>query len=265
MTGARVLLGVLVFTSSPILGQVPNDTCTGAIVISEGVPVIGSNVGATTGPDPVACNATNDVWYAIVLNCGTQYVASTCGAGTNFDTLLSVWNGAAGCGALTLVGCNDNNCPTPGPTFASRVTFTASAGGIYYVSVGGKLGGGGSFSLRVDLVPVMTLAFFYSGPGTIGYYVTGPPSGSFFTAVAMIPGAFPFGWFYGIDLPLADLVTEFNFGPPFVGSFSPCGLATMGPFGALPPGLTIYAVALGFSVGSTTPNFSSNPTVGTVP
>jgi len=246
------------------LGQQSNDLCANAIAIVEGTPVAGSTVGATTGPNPVACNATNDVWYSIALSCGAQYVASTCNLGTSFDTVLSVWNGTGGCAAPALVACNDNNCILAGQTNASRVTFTANAGGVYYVSVGGKLTTTGAFTLRVDLVPVMTLNFFHAGPGTVGYHVSGPPLGTYFTAVSLTPGAFPFGWFYGIDLPLADIVAEYNAGPPFVGVLSLCGQDTVGPFGGLPSGLTVYAVSLGFAVGSQLPNFASNPATFTV-
>ena len=252
----------LVAASAP--SQVANDGCGTAILIAEGVSVAGSNVGATTGPGPVACNGTNEVWYAIMLTCGAQYVASTCHAGTAFDTVLSVWNGAGGCAAPVLVACNDNNCGVAGQTFASRVTFTATAGGLYFVSVAGKLTTTGPFTLRVDLVPVMTLTFFDFGPGTLGYHVTGPPLGTYFTAATLSAGAFPFGWFYGIDLPLADIVSEYNAGPPFVGALSACGQTTVGPF-ALPSGLTVYAVALGFAAGAPFPGFASNPTTATVP
>jgi hypothetical protein len=245
--------------------QVPNDTCATAIAINQGVAVSGTNVGASTGPNPVACNATNDVWYSIVLPCGAQYLASTCNPGTGFDTTLSVWNGAGGCNALTLVGCNDNNCAVSGQTSASRVTFTGGAGGLYYVAVGGKGTTTGAFTLKVDLVTVMTLSFFDLGPGTLGYHVSGPALGTYFMAASLTAGAFPFGWFYGIDLPLADIVTEYNAGPPFVGSLSLCGQATFGPVGGLPPGLTVYAVALGFLAGSPMPNYASNPTMATVP
>jgi hypothetical protein len=264
MNRVVVFAAACLLALQPLRAQQPNDTCATAIMIAEGVPVPGSTVGATTGPNPVACNATNDVWYSVVLACGAQYVASTCNPGTSFDTVLSIWNGAGGCAAPVLVGCNDNNCATAGQTFASRVTFTASAGGLYYVSVGGKLTTTGPFTLRVDLVPVMTLSFFNSGSGTIGYHVGGPPLGTYFMAATLTAGSFPFGWFYGIDLPLADIVSLYNTGAPFVGSLSMCGQATVGPFFGLPTGLTVYGVALGFLPNAPFPSFASSPATFTV-
>ena len=126
----RLLIVLFALGCVDLPGQVTNDTCGGAINITEGIPVLGSNVGATVGPDPVACNAGSDVWYAVVLNCNTQYLASTCDAATTFDTVLSVWSAPSGCGGLALVGCNDNNCGSGGPVTASRVIFTATAGGL---------------------------------------------------------------------------------------------------------------------------------------
>jgi hypothetical protein len=260
-----LLWAACALAAGPLRAQGPADVCAGAIPIVEGIAVSGTTAGATSGPDPVACNATNDVWYSIVLACGAQYVATTCNAGTTFDTVVSVWNGTGGCAGLALVACNDNNCAVAGQAFASRVTFTANAGGLYYVSVGGKGTTTGPFTLRVDLVPVMTLAFFDLGPGTLGYHVTGPPLGTYFTAVSLTAGAFPFGWFYGIDLPLSDIVALYNAGPPFVGLLSVCGQATVGPFGGLPSGLTAYAVALGFAAGAPLPGYASNPATATVP
>lgn len=260
------ILAAAAVASAVLFAQAPNDGCALAILISEGVAVSGSNAGATTGPDPVACGATNDVWYRIAVNCAGQYIASTCGTNTAIDTVLSVWNGTGGCGALTLVGCNDNNCPQPGPSSASRVTFTAIAGGVYYVSVGGKPNAAlGAFSLRVDLVVLANLAFFSTGPGTLGYHVTGPPLGGYFVAITFNAGAFPFGWFYGVDIPLSDILAEYGAGPPFIGGFTACGLGTTGPYFGLPPGLTVYAVALGFAPGATSPGFISNPATASVP
>ena len=266
MSGRLSLIVVAALVLAATLGaQVANDACANATPIAEGVLVNGSNVGASSGPDPVACSAGNDVWYALNASCNAQYIAATCAAGTSFDTVLSVWSGSSGCGALTLVACNDNNCAIPGLAQASRVTFTATAGALYYVSVGGKLGATGTFALQVAFNPVMTLAFFNLGPGTIGYQVTGPPGGAFYLAVALLPGAFPFGWFFGLDLPLFDIVAQVNAGPPFIGTFSPCGVATFGPVGGAPSGLTLYAVAIGFVPGSQTPTFASNPTTTTIP
>jgi hypothetical protein len=76
-------------------------------------------------------------------------------------------------------------------------------------------------------------------------------------------GAFPYGWFYGIDISVADLSNELAAGPPFSGPLTACG--TYGPFGPLPTGLTVYAVALGTPTAGGFPTIVSSPKSFTVP
>jgi hypothetical protein len=256
---------LIAWLAAQLPAQVTNDTCALATPIAIGTAVVATNAGATAGPDPVGCLAASDVWFSFVASCNSQHLVSTCAVATTFDTIVSVWGGGGGCGALVLTGCNDNNCAVGGPITASRVTFTATAGTTYYVSVGGKLGATGTFGLLVSVVPATLLSFSSFGPGTIGYAVSGPPNGAYYLAMTAAPGAFPFGWFYGLDMPLFDILAQFNSGPPFVGVFSPCGAAAFGPVGGAPSGLTLYAVAVAFAPGAQFPTSSSNPTVVTVP
>lgn len=267
MTRLRALAALLVLAASVLRvgAQAPNDTCATAVPITIGVPVLGSNVGATTGPDPVSCASTLDVWYTITLPCNAQYVVSTCDAATNFDTVVAVWQAPAGCGALVPLACNDDNCGLPGFATRSRVTFTGSAGATCLISVGGRLGATGAFSLSMSLIAVMSLTFTDAGPGSLGYVVTGPAGGVYFVAVTLAAGAFPFGWFFGVDIALPEIVAQFQTGFPFTGLLSPCGDATVGPVGGVPSGLTLYAVVLGFAPGATWPTHISTPATGVAP
>jgi hypothetical protein len=72
-----------------------------------------------------------------------------------------------------------------------------------------------------------------------------PPSGTWFLAVTLVGGAFPSGWFHGVDIPLPELVGEITFGFPFSGPLGACGSAVLGPFCAGLTGLSVFAVALG--------------------
>ena len=49
---------------------------------------------------------------------------------------------------------------------------------------------------------------------------------SYFTPVDLTAGAFPAGWFFGLDMPLPELLTLFNVGAPFTGNFDAVGGAT---------------------------------------
>jgi hypothetical protein len=249
-----------------------NDSCVTAAPISEGVVTAGANIGAGTGPDPVtfSCGYANasDVWYSLVAACSGNYQATTCDAGTTFDTVLTIWDGSSGCGTLVELACNDDNCNLPsGNHFLnSTVTWTAVAGQQYFISVAGFYGSTGTFNLLVNAGGALALNFINAGSGTIGYTVTGaPPGGLQFTAISLFPGNYPTGWFYGIDIGFSDLVNQINFGFPFLTGLTSCGSVTVGPFGGLPTGLTLYGVTLGVPFGSPAPSIVSAPTSATIP
>jgi hypothetical protein len=243
--------------------QPVNDHCSGAINIGLGVS-FGSNIGATTGPDPLpqCSSAMNDVWYRFVPPCTGALAASLCGPGTNFDTVMALWDGSAGCGALVYGTCSQNWCG-----IASEVDFYAIAGVPYYFSIGGTNGAMGNFSIDIHSIG-MYLDFFSAGPGTLGYDTWGGPvGGQSFTAVTLTAGNYPNGWFFGIDISIPDIFNQYDSGFPFVAGplTSPCGALSVGPFGGLPSGLTVYAVSMGIPAGSTTPTLVSNPHIGVVP
>jgi hypothetical protein len=243
-----------------------NDTCAGATVISEGVIVVGSNLGATIGPDPVGACVVNgaDVWYTFTASCTGAYRVTTCGA-VGFDEVVSLWGGT--CGALAPIACDDDSCGAlAGP---SNIVFSATAGTSYYVSVAGygsPVAAAGTFHLTVGPGTGFALAFAGAGPGSIGYSVTGGPplGGVAFTAISLTPGLYPNDWFFGIAITIPELASQFSFGYPFSVLLGPCGSATVGPFFGLPAGLTVYAVALGFPSGASFPTVVSNPATFTI-
>ena len=78
---------------------------------------------------------------------GTATIA-TCGAGTNFDTVLYLRSG--GCASGSEAGCNDDACTNSTGLFrASRLTPTVTAGQTYFIVVDGYGGAHGTFSLTV--------------------------------------------------------------------------------------------------------------------
>jgi hypothetical protein len=249
-----------------------NDLCSNATGIAENVMVTSTNVNATSGGgacpgDPLGqCSlVANDVWYAFVPSCTTLYEARTCVGSTNFDTVVTVWDGSGGCGSLVEVGCNDDaGCPTPGQSLSSITQFYAQAGNLYYVSVGGFLGGTGTFDLLVSQASALTLLFVTPAPGTLGYFLTGGvPNGIGFVGVTTDGTNFPTGPFFGIDLSNADLLSQIAAGVPFLTTLSPCGTFFAGPYGGLPSGFTIYAVALSAPQGFNFPTKIGTPMTAT--
>jgi hypothetical protein len=188
---------------------------------------------------------------------------------TSYDTVVAVWDGTGGCGAgLVQVGCSDDDfCGLPSQAQSSLATFTATAGVLYYISVGGFFGTTGNFDLIVAPLPVMTLTFTNSGPGTLGYTLSGGPVGGFaYTALTVNQGAFPNDVWFGVAMTNQEVISQLLFGFPFVTFLgATCGDSSAGPFGPLPPGFTVYGVTLAAPIGFTTPTAISLPTIGVAP
>jgi hypothetical protein len=270
--GGATGLFTLSMSCSAAAGPPPaHDTCANAAPVNSSSLTAGTNVGATSGagdPLPAACGAmAKDVWYSFVAPQSGPYVVTTCQPGTDYDTMLAVWSGAA-CGSLVPLGCSDDDCylNSPGGGLRSTVHFTAIAGSTYHISVGGYLGGSGVFHLRLAPIGIMNLLMYSSAPGNIGFTLSyGPPNGTYFAAFTLIHGAFPNGWFLGIDIAALDLAQQLLGGAsPFWGPLNSCGQAAIGPFTGLPPNLSVYGVAVGFETGGTTPVVISDPESVTV-
>jgi hypothetical protein len=262
---ALLPLFLLLSLAAPLSSQIANDTCVTAIPVT-GASIIGTNVGATTGPDPLpACSIpTGDVWYSWVAPCSGTYTASTCAVITNFPTIVAIWHGIAGCGSLIQVTCSD--VCAAGAFSGASTAFLANAGAVYFVSVAGNFGASGTFELTLALGASMTLSFFDGGPGSLGYLVNeGPGSGTSFVAMTQNAGVFPLGWFLGIDIGWLELMSQLSVGFPFVTVLQPCGLAIVGPVFGLPSGLTVYAVGIALPQGGSIPTATTLPVVGVVP
>ncbi len=90
-----------------------------------------------------------DVWYTLEIPCDGVYTASTCGS--NFDTVLSVWDGTAACPTLAHapIGCDDDTCG-----LQSEVSWPATAGDVVFLQVGGVGAvGSGQLSISSTAVP----------------------------------------------------------------------------------------------------------------
>jgi hypothetical protein len=145
----------------------PNDECAGAIPIAEGLNSAASTVGATTSSPLWSCgNGQNDVWFSYTPACTDNATFSLCSPGfAGYDSEIEVFGGA--CGALNLLGCNDDACGG----LTSEVTVPVVSGSTYLVRVGGFGGNTGTFQLNVHHGGV------YSYVGTQCGTVTLVPSG----------------------------------------------------------------------------------------
>jgi hypothetical protein len=127
-----------------------NDECASAAAI--GVGSTAFNTAGATGTT-VAClkfnnqNIYNDLWYSYVATGEGNCTISTCGA--SFDTKIAVFDGCSG----ALIACNDDSATCGAGTLQSSLTFAASCGVTYKISVGafGVAGfGSGTISLTQE-------------------------------------------------------------------------------------------------------------------
>jgi len=136
-----------------------------------------------------------------------------------------------GCEYLSMVCWNGSDNTVPGIAYVDDVVFDAT----------------GALCPVPCFIGSPTLAWSSpSGPGSILASLGGtPPNGTYFLAVTPSPGAYPAGWFFGVDIGFQELIAEVNFGTPFWGATDGCGAVSLGPFTGLPSGFQIFAVALG--------------------
>ena len=138
-------------TSSTTSTTLAGAACGSATVIPAGG---GSFTGSTSGASTLAgtCGssgtAPEKVFQWTPTTSGTATI-QTCGAGTNYDSVLYVRSPTCTSPEVT-AGCNDDACPNASGLFrASKVMPSVTAGQTYFIVVDGYAGSSGSFTLSV--------------------------------------------------------------------------------------------------------------------
>lgn len=130
-----------------------NDLCANAISIGAAVPYTSAIINNTAASDdaPVTtCDGPyKNVWWTVTGVCGTM-TANTCTGNTNFDSEIAVFTGS--CGSMTQVGCNDDACGVQ-----SSVTWNATAGTTYYISVGSYYSSGSTGNLQLNVTAITNI------------------------------------------------------------------------------------------------------------
>jgi hypothetical protein len=140
------LLSVAISASLAGNALAQNDDCSGAIFVTQGLNGPFTNVGSSTSVPAWPCGAgDNDVWFVYIAPGAGSLTADTC-TGTNYDSTIEIFDGAAGCGSLVSLGCNDDSCALQSSLTVPSVT----TGGTYYIRVGGFGGATGTFSLNIN-------------------------------------------------------------------------------------------------------------------
>jgi subtilisin-like proprotein convertase family protein len=113
-----------------------------------------------------------------------------------------------------------------------------SIGSIYYLSMGYQ-----TFGYRFWLEQP-------SGSGSITFKNTGgAPGDLYLNAFTLTPGSFPYGWFHGLDISIAELVNQANLGVPFFGVLDPSGDAAVTVPGPIPAGLVVQLTSVELTQG----------------
>jgi hypothetical protein len=143
-----VVGGVAASTTSARAAMPPNDDFANATELGNGATVSasGSNLWATTeAGEPAHINqVVATVWYRWTAPRSGVVSVRTCGS--NFDTTLAVFRGAA-LESLARVAANDERCGRQ-----SALRYFTVAGTTYHIAIGGFFGAQGSIELRVHLL-----------------------------------------------------------------------------------------------------------------
>lgn len=159
----NIYYGRITFEPSGDGGGPANDGCQTPRSITSARPFSDTldTTFATSSPDdPVSCSGgrdTNSVWYTLT---GADTVYGVDSAGSDYDTVVSVYTGT--CGALTRIACSDNFGSAISPSNRSMLTFAARSGMVYLIEASGK-GSGGTLRLRLG-APTVTGVEYTTGP-----------------------------------------------------------------------------------------------------
>jgi hypothetical protein len=137
-----------------------NDNCIDAIAVGEGGFAYNNTNGTLDGPTDGDSNMSADVWFLYTATVGGTATIDTClggdlAGGTLDDTVLIVYDGAAGCPIAGDAGLasSDDDCENAagGSAFMSTVSVPVCAGDTLLVQVGGWNGEEGTGQLNISV------------------------------------------------------------------------------------------------------------------
>lgn len=223
--------------------QPPDDECAGATPLALGPNGPFFQLGATPS-GPAACSAQlDDRWFSFVAPKSGRLRFDTCGS--NVDAVLSVH---PACG-LPALACNDDapsgfgSCAVAQPN-AAGIEFDAVGGTDYRLRVGVK--NPAAFGdLRIGVAYRFGVRLVYDDPTDVLSLVVsdGGPFHLSLNAITLFQGAYPAGWFYGVDIPFLELATEIVTGAPFFVALDAAGGYSFSVPGVPAIGWTLYAVS----------------------
>lgn len=121
-----------------------NDTCAGAITVTDGITIT-DNRWATTQPIG-GCASIRDVWYVYDASCTGEVTVTLTNISAGYTAIMGIYRNQCGANPADLVVC-DSSPPI-------HAQFIVSQGERYYIRIGGTFAGGGTARLNITCAPV---------------------------------------------------------------------------------------------------------------
>jgi hypothetical protein len=129
-------------------GPPANDTCAGASYLPDAQTYTALTTTCAMDDTNLPCinegTIYRGVWFKYTPSVNGNATVDTCTS--DFDTKLIIFSGT--CGALTLIGCNDDSSACGSGSVQSSYTFPCTVGVTYYICAGGYGGHAGNLKLR---------------------------------------------------------------------------------------------------------------------
>ena len=167
-----------------------NDFCADAIEACPGNTYTG-NTAPATRDGTTTCGTSNtasDVWYKYSPATPGTAAFSLCGAGTMYDSVLSLHADCPGTSGNT-VNCDNDGCGVSGG--GSLITRSVTVGATYFIRISGRAGSGGPYEFTITgpacQGSTFTLTTNVVGQGSITRNPAGPnyPPGTTVTLTAV--------------------------------------------------------------------------------
>lgn len=136
--------------------QPPNDLCAGAVPLAGILQDTSSATTTPSDPTPTCGSGDRSVWFLVQVD--EAGLASVATAGSDYDTIVSVWPMAQACGSITSqVACG-----------SGTASWSAEPGVTYRVQITRASGGGGGSLMAVATVPEPGAAAWAAGAALAG-------------------------------------------------------------------------------------------------
>ncbi len=281
-SGPNAANGGAAYVDNAVLAGFPSNGLQYLRVVAQGPVAVPQG-----GPFPLPFAAPNGTQVCIPVPPGTLQISFDWdfydaegfnGPGTSFNDGVTIdLVDSAGNRVLNLVYADDASATAGAGTDAGNCsTFSSemAPSGVNTVSASLATPTLSGYTLNVvvwnggddavDSAAVLDNLVFLNVPGCT-FAVTSPlgpgsllvstqnctPGATYLTPVTLVPGAFPNGWCFGIDISVLDLVALAAAGPPFLGTLDGTGGYSFGPVGGLPTGLTFQIAHAHFTPGLT--------------